>query len=158
MSGEPVVIELNAREQRLWDRMRAHLVPFEPGTGSGMRDVLLLLPDLTVLLFRLMRDPRVPAGAKLLAGLGVAYVLSPVDLLPEILFGPLGLVDDLLVVAAALSRLLNYVHPDLVRAHWSGQGDALDAIHRTTEWSETLVTKRLPAALGRLTGVLLRRG
>lgn len=158
MSEEPVVIELNARERRLWDRVREHIVSFEPGTGSGLRDVVLLLPDLTVLLFRLLRDPRVPPGAKLVAGLGVAYVLAPIDLLPEILFGPLGLIDDVLVVAAALSRLVNYVHPDIVRAHWSGQGDALDAIHRTTEWSEALVTKRLPAALGRLTGVLLRRG
>jgi uncharacterized membrane protein YkvA (DUF1232 family) len=157
MPSDPVVIELNAREQRLWDRVRAHLLPFEPGTGSGMRDVLLLLPDLTVLLFRLLRDPRVPPGAKLIAGLGVAYVLAPIDLLPEILFGPFGLIDDVLVVAAALSRMLNYVHPDLVRAHWSGQGDALEAIHRVTEWSEELVTKRLPAALGRLTGGLLRR-
>ncbi len=158
MAGEHVVIELNARERRLWDRVREQIVSFEPGAGSGLRDLLLLLPDLTVLLFRLMRDPQVPPGAKLLAGLGMAYVFSPIDLVPEILFGPFGLIDDLIVVGATLSRLLNYVHPDLVRAHWSGQGDALEAIHRITEWSETLVTQRLPAALGRLTGVLLRRG
>ncbi len=59
MSEERVVIELNAREQRLWDRVRGYIVSFEPGSGSGMRDVLLLLPDLTVLLFRLLRDSRV---------------------------------------------------------------------------------------------------
>jgi len=154
---ERVVIELNARERRLWDRVREQIVRYEPGAASGLRDTLLLLPDLTVLLFRLLRDSRVPPGAKLLAGLGFAYVISPIDLLPEILFGPIGLIDDLIVVAAALSRLVNYVHPDVVRGHWSGKGDALDAIHRTTEWSETLVTRRIPAALGRLTG-LLRRG
>ena len=152
-----MVIELNARERRLWDRVREQIVSYEPGAASGLRDVLLLLPDLTVLLFRLLRDSRVPPGAKLIAGLGFAYVLSPIDLLPEILFGPIGLVDDLVVVAAALSRLLNYVHPDIVRAHWSGKGDALEAIHRTTEWSEALITQRIPAALGRLGG-LLRRG
>ena len=158
MGQERVVIELNARERRLWDRVRGQIVSYEPGAGSGLRDVVLLLPDLTVLLFRLLRDPRVPPGAKLLAGLGVAYVLSPIDLVPEILFGPFGLIDDLLVVAAALSRLVNYVHPDVVRAHWSGQGDALDAIHRTTDWGESLVTRRIPAALGRLTRVFLGRG
>ena len=155
MSETRVTIELDARERRLWDRLRENVVRHEPGAGTGLRDVILLLPDLAVLLFRLLRDPAVPAGAKLLTAAGLAYLFSPVDLMPEILLGPLGLIDDLVVVGAALSRILNYVHPDLVRRHWSGQGDALDAIHRVTDWSESLVTEALPNAIGRL-GRLLR--
>jgi uncharacterized membrane protein YkvA (DUF1232 family) len=73
----------------------------------------------------------------------VGYVLSPIDLVPSLLVGPIGLVDDLLVVTAALSRILNHVHPDVVRSHWSGQGDALDAIQRVTRWSELLFSERL---------------
>jgi uncharacterized membrane protein YkvA (DUF1232 family) len=84
----------------------------------------------------LLRDDRVSIGAKGIALLGVGYVLSPIDLLPEIFFGPIGLIDDLLVVAATLSRLVNHVHPDVVRSHWSGQGDALDAIQRVMGWAE----------------------
>jgi uncharacterized membrane protein YkvA (DUF1232 family) len=43
------------------------------------------------------RDPRVPLGAKLVAGLVAAYALSPIDLIPD--FIPvLGLLDDLLLV------------------------------------------------------------
>ena len=72
------MIELNARERRLWDRVREQIVRYEPGAASGLRDLLLLLPDLTVLLFRLMCDSRVPPGAKLIAGLGFAYVLLPI--------------------------------------------------------------------------------
>ena len=81
-----------------------------------------MLPDLVVLLGRLARDRRVPASAKVIALIGISYALSPLDLLPDLLLGPLGMVDDLLVVVAALSRILNQVHPDLVRSHWSGQG------------------------------------
>jgi uncharacterized membrane protein YkvA (DUF1232 family) len=145
-----IEIELNPREQRSYDRLRATVIERRPGVGSGLRDVLMVLPDLTVLLFRLTRDPRVPIGAKIIAGLGVAYILSPIDLLPEILLGPIGLIDDLLVVATALSRLLKSVHPDIVREHWSGQGDALDAIHRVTSWADTQLTSRLPDAVRRL--------
>lgn len=156
MSGSEAVsrieIELNPRELRLYDRLRAAVVERQPGAGSGFRDVLMLLPDLTVLLIRLVRDSRVPLTAKVIAGLGVAYILSPVDLLPEFLLGPIGLVDDLLVVATALSRLLKSVHPDIVREHWSGQGDALDAIHRVTSWADSLLTGRLPDAMRRLFG------
>lgn len=36
------------------------------------------------------------------AGIGLAYVLSPIDLVPEILLGPIGLVDDVVVLIWAL--------------------------------------------------------
>lgn len=142
--SEPVVtIELNPRERRLYDRVRQQLVRARPGGGSDLRDLVLLLPDLTVLLARLLRDRRVPLGAKLIALVGIGYVLSPIDLLPALIFGPIGWADDVLVVTAALSRLLNDVHPDIVRSHWSGQGDALEAIQRATRWSRSLFGTRL---------------
>ena len=152
--AEPkVTIEMDRGERRIYDRLRAGIVARRPGRRSGARDLLLLLPDFTVLLLRLLRDARVPAGGKVIAVLGVGYVLSPLDILPAFIFGPIGLLDDLFVVAAALSRILNYVHPDVVRSHWSGQGDALDAIQRATEWSET----QLRSLLGRAFPSLLRR-
>ena len=142
MSDNPILIELNPKERRLYDRLRAQVVVPAPGTGSGLRDLLLLLPDLTVLLIRLVRDDRVPVGAKVIGALGVAYVLSPIDLVPTFVFGPLGLVDDLFFVGSALSGLLNRVHPDVVRGHWSGQGDALEVIQRVSLWSESQIRSR----------------
>jgi uncharacterized membrane protein YkvA (DUF1232 family) len=138
-----VTIELNPRERRLYDGLRARVVENEPGAPTGVRDALLLLPDFTVLLARLLRDPRVPRGSKLLALFGLGYVLSPIDLLPSLLLGPIGLIDDLFVVCAALSRLLNHVHPDVVRAAWPGKGDALSAIQGVSSWAEGVVGGRL---------------
>jgi uncharacterized membrane protein YkvA (DUF1232 family) len=146
-------IELGRRERRLYDRLRAAVVqPPRPGQPPGTRDILLLLPDLAVLLVRLLRDPRVPRGGKVIALLGLGYLVSPLDVLPEGLLGPIGLLDDLFVVGAALSRILNYVHPDVVRSHWSGPGDALDAIQRATGWAED----RARALLRRVLPPLLR--
>ena len=146
-SDDIVTIERDARERRYYDRLRSRIAHFEPGGTSGARDMILLLPDLTMLLMRLLRDSRVPLGAKLIGLCGVGYVLSPIDLVPSLLFGPVGLIDDLLIASATLSRLLNRVHPDVVRSHWSGKGDALEAIQRVTQWSETLFTGRLLALL-----------
>lgn len=143
MSEVHITIELNPRDQRLYDRMRGRVIQHQPGDGSGIRDMVLLLPDLTVLLARLIRDDRVPVGSKALAMAGMGYVLSPIDLVPGLIFGPIGLVDDLVIAAATLSQLLNRVHPDVVRSHWSGQGDALEVIHRITRWAEQLFTVRL---------------
>ncbi len=148
MSEEPVEIELNPREQRLYDRLRSQVVTASVGGKSGVRDLLLLVPDLAVLLSRLLRDERVAVGDKTIALLGLGYLISPLDLMPTWLFGPLGVLDDLVVLGAAVSRIVNHVHPDVVRAHWPGQGDALVAIRDASEWSEREVGGRLRRLFG----------
>ena len=155
---EPIVIELNPRERRLYDRLRAVMIAPRAGSGSGFGDLLLFLPDSVVLMSRLLRDDRVPLRAKAFALFGVGYVLSPIDLLPEALLGPIGLVDDLFVVAATLSRLLHDVHPDVVRSHWPGQGDALVAIDRITTWAESVVKDRFRDVVRRIGGLFGRPG
>jgi uncharacterized membrane protein YkvA (DUF1232 family) len=145
---EKLEIDLRARERRIYDRLRARVVKLEPGAGMGVRDLLLFLPDLVVLLVRLARDPRVPAGSKAVAMLGIGYALSPIDLMPEILFGPIGFLDDLLIAAAAVSYIVNHIHPDLVRAHWPGPGDVLDVVKRVLAWSERVVGKTVSRVIG----------
>jgi uncharacterized membrane protein YkvA (DUF1232 family) len=138
-----ITIELNPREQRLYDRLRRRVVENEPGAPTGLRDALLLLPDMTVMLARLLRDRRVSRGAKWVALLGLGYVLSPIDLVPSLLLGPIGVADDLLVACATLSRLVNHVHPDVVRDAWPGKGDALAAIQNVASWAERFFGDRL---------------
>jgi uncharacterized membrane protein YkvA (DUF1232 family) len=145
---ERIEIDLTRRERRMYDRLRRRFTRADPNDGTGVWDLLFLGPDFVVLLARLVRDPQVSIGAKLVAGLGVAYAVSPIDLLPEVLFGPLGMFDDLVVLAAALSRVVNHVHPDIVRSHWSGRGDALRAIRRLARWAESAVGATISRLLG----------
>lgn len=147
-----VEIELNPQERRVYDKVRARVVPEARSRRSGLRDMLLLMPDLTVLLLRLLRDDRVAPGDKAIGLLGVGYVLSPIDLMPTFIFGPFGLVDDIVVLTAALSRILNHVHPDVVRQHWPGKGDALEAVQGASEWSERQVVGRLRGVMKRILG------
>jgi len=146
--SQELEIDLRAREKRVYDRLRARVASADPGSGAGVLDLLLFLPDLVVLLLRLAQDSRVPIGAKAVALAGVGYALSPIDLLPEIFFGPIGFLDDLVIVAAAVSRVINHVHPDLVKAHWPGHSDVLDVLRRITSWSESIVGKTVTRFLG----------
>lgn len=150
VDSEPIEIELNPREARLYDRLRANVALPKGHLAAGLADLILLLPDLVVLLLRLVRDPRVPIGSKIIAGAAAAYVLSPIDLMPELILGPFGLIDDLLVVGAALSKLMESVHPDLLRHHWPGDGDVLEAVRRVTMWGHDQFTTRIPAIVRRI--------
>jgi uncharacterized membrane protein YkvA (DUF1232 family) len=77
-----------------------------------------LLPDLARLLRALVADPRTPRRAKVVAGAAVAYVASPVDLLPDV--PVIGRFDDLLVVLAAVRFVVAAAGYDLVRELWTG--------------------------------------
>ena len=66
---------------------------------------------LTALWF-LLRDPRTPLVAKLVAGIVVAYALSPIDLIPD--FIPvLGLLDDIILVPLGVALAVKLVPPPL---------------------------------------------
>jgi len=146
--SQELEIDLRARERRIYDRLRARIASMGPGSRPGLVDLLFFLPDLVVLLFRLAQDPRVPIGDKAVAIAGVGYALSPIDLIPDFVLGPIGFLDDLIVAAAAVSRVINHVHPDLVKAHWPGHTDLLEVLRRITSWSERVVGKTVTRILG----------
>jgi uncharacterized membrane protein YkvA (DUF1232 family) len=86
------------------------------------KELVRFLPDLARLLGRVAKDRRVPWHAKAVAAGAVAYVASPVDLIPDV-FGKVGQMDDLYIVTKALRYLFNSAGYDLVREHWSGSDD-----------------------------------
>src|SRR5689334_8800414 len=68
-------------------------------------------------------DPRVPFGAKLVAGATAAYALSPIDLIPD--FIPvLGYVDDLILVPFGVWLAIKLVPAELM-AEFRAQAEAL---------------------------------
>jgi uncharacterized membrane protein YkvA (DUF1232 family) len=87
------------------------------------------IPDCLVLLRRLIGDDQVPRRRKLvLLGL-VAYLSVPIDLVPD--FIPVvGQLDDVLVAALALRYALRSGGPDLLRRHWPGPEQSLQAVMR----------------------------
>ena len=54
----------------------------------------------------LLRDPRTPRLPKIAVALAVAYVIWPVDLVPDFMFPVAGYLDDLTFVWLALRWLL----------------------------------------------------
>ena len=68
------------------------------------------------LVVRLLMDSRVPFGLKLVIPTGIAYIISPFDLVPEFLIG-LGHIDDVLVALLALGLLLAFAPKDVVSEH-----------------------------------------
>jgi len=98
----------------------------DPGTrarrDTSLKELVAFLPDIARLLYRIARDPRVSRRAKLVAGGAVAYVASPIDLVPDGI-PVLGQLDDVWIVAWAIRYLFNSAGYDLVRDLWPGSDD-----------------------------------
>lgn len=111
-----------------------------------MRNFLMFLPNMVVLLGRLLKDARVPTAEKALFVAAIVYVISPIDLIPDI-FPFIGQVDDIYMVALSLLRLINRTDEEVVRRHWSGGGDIVSLADSIASIAPMLLPKRVSRVL-----------
>lgn len=99
------------------------------GRRADARALARFVPDCVVLFRRLARDRRIPARRRLVLGLLVLYLVSPIDLVPD--FIPVaGQLDDAIVAALALRLVLRSGGPELLREHWPGPVESLVVLER----------------------------
>ena len=97
-----------------------------PRTGARRTVIYYMkqLPSYLRLLGGLLTDRRVNTVDKLLVAGAMAYIIMPVDLIPD--FIPfLGEVDDVFVLVMALQRLVANAGRSVVLAHWKGSMEDL---------------------------------
>lgn len=160
MSGAVTSREERPEEERA-ERDRAgataderRLAVRESGEGGwpGLRAIaraLAGLPAFAKLLFRLLSDPRVSLLDRSIFGFTLVYLFVPVDLVPDWL-PVVGGLDDLLLVAFSLDRLLYRTDPDVLLEHWDDDPERLLALRRMLD--------RAAGALPRWARGLLRAG
>lgn len=131
---EPSATEYDLeRAERFYTQLRRRIARWlrqRTGIDDKIRDALLLLPDLFVLVIRLIRDARIDPGPKLQLIAVTTYVISPIDLVPDFLL-PFGLIDDTVALAFVLGRIVKMMDQAgeaVLREHWEGRGDVLERI------------------------------
>ena len=112
------------------------------GVKSRMQNFLMFLPNMVVLLGRMLKDVRVPTAEKALFLAAIVYVISPLDFIPDV-FPFIGQVDDIYVVALTLLRLINRTDASIVREHWSGGGDIVLLADSIAGIAPSLLPKRI---------------
>jgi uncharacterized membrane protein YkvA (DUF1232 family) len=99
--------------------------------GGLAREALRLLPDVLRLLPRLAADRSLPRGVRVRLALLLAYLASPIDLVPD--FIPvIGYADDAIIVAAVLRSVARRAGVQALERHWPGTRDGFAALCRLT--------------------------
>jgi uncharacterized membrane protein YkvA (DUF1232 family) len=97
--------------------------------GVGLREVVGVVPDVIRLLRSVVGDRASPLDVRLvLLGL-LAWILSPIDLIPEFIpvLGPL---DDVVVAVIALRYVRRRVGVEDLRRRWTGTDDGFALLVR----------------------------
>ena len=81
------------------------MLPFLPLAGRA--------PSYARLLWALATDPRVPPARKALLGIAGAYIVSPIDLIPDVI-PVFGAMDDVVVMVLAIDIFLEGLPKELV--------------------------------------------
>lgn len=111
-----------------------------------LRDAVMLIPNFVKLLYRLFKDNRVPLAEKAFLTGAIVYVISPLDLIPDVL--PfIGQVDDLYLVGLTLIRLLGRTPANVIDEHWEGPGDLVGVVNMILRAAQYVLPKRIQEIL-----------
>jgi len=91
--------------------------PALPGPNNGGIGVLEELIKRLRLSWLLFTDNRVPFWTKLVPLISVIYLVSPIDFIPEAIFGPPGYMDDLGIILLGLALFVKLSPFEIVEAY-----------------------------------------
>jgi uncharacterized membrane protein YkvA (DUF1232 family) len=104
-----------------WVVLLALLWAFRP-RGVPARALVRVVPDVVRLLRALITDGSLPLDARLvLVGL-LAWIVSPIDLIPEFIPG-LGPLDDVIVAVVTMRYVRWRIGLDAIRRRWPGSDE-----------------------------------
>lgn len=94
-----------------------------------VRELARVVPELGRLFLGLARDSRVPVLRRLQLIVLGAYLVSPIDLVPD--FIPvLGQLDDAAIAAVVLRGVVRSAGPEVIAEHWPGSTRTLNVVLR----------------------------
>ncbi len=123
-------------ERDFYQRLRSRMRGQGRGLSSKPMEYLLFGPDMAHLLVKLLLSSEVATSDKLKLLLMPAYLLSPLDLVPELFLGPLALLDDAALAAYVLSSLSAAIEYPVIRGQWAGEEWAIEKIKRVLKLME----------------------
>lgn len=116
-----------------------------------LQEMIMLIPNLIKLLYRMIRDNRVRLQEKAILLGTIIYVISPLDFVPD--FIPfVGQVDDILLISLILLRFLEQAGSNVVLEHWNGRQSLLETFLNSLRLSRLFLPSRVYDAIVKQSG------
>lgn len=148
----PMVLVLDEHQDfydKLRENVRRLVAAKAPKWAQALVPWVLAVPDFFAMMVRLARDQRVSPLAKVIAGAVIAYFISPIDLIPDII--PfVGQIDDVAVALFAIEQISQRVPVELIEEAWPGDERVADLVKEGTQLFRRVLPERMLSALLRV--------
>ena len=156
---ETVKIEKKAHEEpniKITDKYtekRDRLVGNVPDKYQKVFEYALMLPDIITLMYRLFKDKRVKLDIKIRVAAILAYLASPIDIMPD--FIPMvGKVDDVAIAFFGLNSIINDIPEEIIMQNWQGKDNIIVTAREAVNYISVAVgsenVSKLLHALGKI--------
>lgn len=116
--------EEEIKEEMLYSKIRVDTLNKVPDKYKVVAEYTMLIPDFMVLLYRLMKDKRIPVKTRVLMGTVLAYLASPIDIIPDSI--PLiGKLDDLGIGFILLDKVIDEIPQEIILENWNGKEEVI---------------------------------
>lgn len=112
---------------------RALAITKIPNKVSSIKEYIFIIPDIVALIYRLLKDKRVPIKTKLVIAAAVSYITLPTDLIPnKIPF--IGAIDEIGVAFFAINKIITDVEMKVILENWEGKNDIIFVMKNLLEY------------------------
>ncbi|EDS77505.1 conserved hypothetical protein [Clostridium botulinum C str. Eklund] len=111
--------EAVTREDCGYSKVRCDALEKIPEGYREVGEYMMLVPDITNLLYSLMKDEKVDKKTKMLIGAAITYILLPVDIISDSV-PIIGKMDDIGIGLVLLDKIIDNVNEEVILKHWKG--------------------------------------
>jgi uncharacterized membrane protein YkvA (DUF1232 family) len=138
-------------------KIRKTIISKVPSKYQKFFQYALMIPDIIALLWRLLKDERVSAKAKMMVTGMLLYVANPIDLLPD--FIPvIGKMDDVAIAFYGLNSIINEVPEEIVLENWQGEDNIILVVKDAVSYITNTVGGRNAAKILDVVREIMRKG
>lgn len=104
-----------------------------PNNIVKFKDYIFIIPDIVALMYRLLKDKRVPIKTKLIVIAATSYIAFPTDIIPnKIPF--IGTIDELGITFFAIDKIIKDVEMKVILENWEGKNDIIFIMEKLMEY------------------------
>ena len=112
---------------------RIYLESKIPNKIKKFSNYILIIPDITALLARLLKDNRVSIKTKLIISAAISYIAFPIDIIPDsIPF--IGKIDDIGIIFFTIEKIIDHVPCNVIVENWQGKNDMIFMLKTLVEY------------------------
>ena len=103
-----------------YHKFRKKIIGKVPQKYEKIVEYGMLVPDIIMLFIRLLKDKRVKIKVKIMLSGVIAYLASPIDIIPD--FIPfVGKIDDVALAFFALNTIIDEIPKEIIIENWQGE-------------------------------------